>query len=299
MSESWVTAPQTEEQTAYLQAEAVYRNFVYENYMAVNRNLTELMDVLFHAEEPDSDSTFSVLTHIREVLRTRCRYEAAGVEASADADPIAYFLNQSYRGNAALFAATAVEALRSYGIPARYAEGYRCTEEKLAASRGDTLALTGQDRHAWVEVYYDGIGWIAVDVTPGYYYDLVSLQRLVNLPNDVTKTADLSKNDTRADENSESDNPSSGGCPTGADREASLGQAAVGAGGRGFAGGGAGPVGRAAAGNPASAIAPQLPESRCPGAGQAGGEGTLCRADCQGHAGWVGLEHGAAGRLAG
>lgn len=210
MPESWVTAPQTEEQAAYLQAEAVYRNFVYENYMAVNRNLTELMDVLFHAEEPDSDSTFSVLTHIREVLRTRCRYEAAGVEASADADPIAYFLTQSYRGNAALFAATAVEALRSYGIPARYAEGYRCTEEKLAASRGDTLALTGQDRHAWVEVYYDGIGWIAVDVTPGYYYDLVSLQRLVNLPNDVTKTADLSKNDTRADENSESDNPSSG-----------------------------------------------------------------------------------------
>lgn len=132
------------------------------------------------------------------------------MEASADADPIAYFLTQSYRGNAALFAATAVEALRSYGIPARYAEGYRCTEEKLAASRGDTLALTGQDCHAWVEVYYDGIGWIAVDVTPGYYYDLVSLQRLVNLPNDVTKTADLSKNDTRADENSESDNPSSG-----------------------------------------------------------------------------------------
>ena len=58
-------------------------------------------------------------------------------------------------------------------------------------------------------------------------------------------------------------------------------------------------LGRAAAGNSASAIAPQLPESRCPGAGQAGGEGTLCRADCQGRAGWVGLEHGAAGRLAG
>ena len=73
MPESWVTAPQTEEQAAYLQAEAVYRNFVYENYMAVNRNLTELMDVLFHAEEPDSDSTFSVLTHIREVLRRLMR----------------------------------------------------------------------------------------------------------------------------------------------------------------------------------------------------------------------------------
>lgn len=208
--ESWVTNPQTEEQAAYLQAEAVYRNFVYENYTAVNRNLSGLMDALFHEEEPDSDSTFSVLTHIREVLRTRCRYEAAGVEAPADADPIAYFLTQSYRGNAALFASTAVEALRSYGIPARYAEGYRCTEEKLAASRGGALALTGQDRHAWVEVYYDGIGWIGVDVTPGYYYDLVSLQRLVNLPDDVTKTADLSKNDALADEEQGNDEASGG-----------------------------------------------------------------------------------------
>ena len=206
--ESWVTNPQTQEQTAYLQAEAVYRNFVYENYTAVNRNLSGLMDVLFHEEEPDSDSTFSVLTHIREVLRTRCRYDAGGVEAPADADPIAYFLTQSYRGNAALFASAAVEALRSYGIPARYAEGYRCTEEKLIPSGGDAVSLTGRDRHAWVEVYYDGIGWIAVDVTPGYYYDLVALQRLVNLPDDVTKTADLSKNDTLADENGESDSPS-------------------------------------------------------------------------------------------
>lgn len=198
--DSWVTNPSNEAQTRYLQAEAVYRNFVYENYTAVDGKLAGLMDVVFHETEPDSDSTFSVLTHIREVLRSRYRYDGEGLEVPAGEEPIAYFLTQSHRGNAAFFASAAVEALRSYGIPARYAEGYRCTEEKLTEAQGSAVTLTGQDRHAWVEIYYDGIGWIPVDVTPGYYYDLVTLQRLVSLPDDVTKTADLNQNDTLANE---------------------------------------------------------------------------------------------------
>lgn len=207
--ESWVTNPQTEAQKDYLASEAVYREFVYESYTGVDASLAELMDILFHDEEPDSDSTFSVLTHVREVLRNRCRYDGAGVEIPAGEEPIAYFLTRSRRGNAALFASAAVEALRSYGIPARYAEGYYCPVARLTEAQGAAATLTGQDRHAWVEVYYDGIGWIAVDVTPGYYYDLVSLQRLVNLPEDVTKTADLNKNDFLADEKPSKDGASS------------------------------------------------------------------------------------------
>ena len=198
--ESWVTKPRTEAQESYLRSEAVYRDFVYENYTAVDSGLSGLMNVLFHETEPESDSTFSVLTHVREVLRSRCRYDGGAAESPAEADPIADFLLRSRRGNAALFASAAVEALRSYGIPARYAEGYRCPEARLAASADGWVTLTGQDRHAWVEIYFDGIGWIGVDVTPGCYYDLVSLQKLVSLPEDVTKTADLTKNDALADE---------------------------------------------------------------------------------------------------
>ena len=197
--ESWVTSPRTEAQESYLRSEAVYRDFVYENYTTVDSGLSGLMDVLFHETEPESDSTFSVLTHVREVLRSRCRYDAEA-ESPAEEDPIADFLLRSRRGNATLFASAAVEALRSYGIPARYAEGYRCPEARLASSDDGWVTLTGQDRHAWVEIYFDGIGWIGVDVTPGCYYDLVSLQKLVSLPDDVTKTADLTKNDALADE---------------------------------------------------------------------------------------------------
>ena len=31
------------------------------------------------------------------------------------------------------------------------------------------------------EVYFDGIGWLPVDATPGFYYDNVTLQQMVEL----------------------------------------------------------------------------------------------------------------------
>ena len=40
----------------------------------------------------------------------------------------------------------------------------------------------------WAEVYFDGIGWLPVDVTPGYYYDAVKLQQMVATPDMVQKT---------------------------------------------------------------------------------------------------------------
>lgn len=39
VAESWVSSPQTEEQTAYAEAESVYRSFVYDAYTAVDEDL--------------------------------------------------------------------------------------------------------------------------------------------------------------------------------------------------------------------------------------------------------------------
>ena len=83
------------------------------------------------------------------------------------------------------------EALRVHGIPARYVEGYYLFSAAVAKGENGTVSLSGQDAHAWVEVYFDGIGWLPVDVTPGYYYDAVTLCQMVALPDTVKKTAAL------------------------------------------------------------------------------------------------------------
>ena len=80
-------------------------------------------------------------------------------------DPLQWFLTTSRTGNQMLYASAAVEAFRAHGIPARY-----------------------------VEVYFDGVGWKAVDVTPGYYYNVETLQKMVNTPEQIKKNAALKNN---------------------------------------------------------------------------------------------------------
>ena len=75
-------------------------------------------------------------------------------------DPLQWFLTTSRTGNQMLYASAAVEAFRAHGIPARY-----------------------------VEVYFDVVGWKAVDVTPGYYYNVATLQKMVNTPEQIKKNA--------------------------------------------------------------------------------------------------------------
>ena len=61
----------------------------------------------------------------------------------------------------------------------------------MAESTEKTVTLTGKDSHAWVEVYFDGVGWLSLDVTPGYYYDAVSLQQMIGMPEQASKNAAL------------------------------------------------------------------------------------------------------------
>lgn len=186
VAEGWVTDPVNADQSRYLQAEAVYRNFVYEHDTTVDPDLAELMNELFWNDEDIAGGIYSAVTHIREVLRNTVSYTEHPAAAPEGADPIRYFLTESKTGNEMLYAATAVEALRAYGIPARYAEGYYLSAED---SRTGTATVTASNAHAWVEVYFDGIGWLNVDVTPGYFYDTLSLQQMVALPDDIEKTS--------------------------------------------------------------------------------------------------------------
>lgn len=194
--EDWISNPETEEQQQYVKAEKYYRDFVYEKYLTVDENLAPILEELFWTDyEPENDGTYEAVTQVRKVLQDELKYDSQASEyAERTEDPLHAFLTGKKSGNAVLYASAAVEALRSHSIPARYVEGYYVSASEIEQSDSGMVSVTGQNAHAWVEVYFDGIGWMPIDVTPGYYYDALTLQQMIALPDAVRKTAILEKN---------------------------------------------------------------------------------------------------------
>ncbi len=77
--------------------------------------------------------------------------------------PLASFLLEDRRGYCQQFSGAMALLLRMDGIPARVAAGFLAGSRERAGGR---FLLTAQDAHAWVEVYFAGIGWVAFDPTP-------------------------------------------------------------------------------------------------------------------------------------
>ena len=200
IAEEWLAQPDSQQQQEYVNAEAVYRNFVYDNYTTVTKDYYDLMNSLFWDNyDLQTEGVYGAVSRIREILRSELTYNENLQEVPDDEDPLLWYLTKTHQGNAVIYASTAVFALRAHGIPARYVEGYYISSSDFADSPSGQVTLNGDNTHAWVEVYFDGIGWQPIDVTPGYYYEAAALQQMVNSPDSVHKTASIDD-----DKNSES-----------------------------------------------------------------------------------------------
>ena len=127
---------------AYADMEMDYRKFVKKHYMSVDKKEKEE----FSEEFDEKKSKLSDITdNIRIVLSELGEKEPEWISAD--------------------YASTGTMMYRWFNVPARYVEGY------LVQGKGK-INVTAGDAHAWVEIYKEGVGWIPVDVTPGYYKEL-------------------------------------------------------------------------------------------------------------------------------
>lgn len=96
--------------------------------------------------------------------------ERAPVEEGYDGtgmDVIAKFLTVK-SGYCIHFASAMAVMARSLGIPARVAVGFQPgSSYDTGFQGGDTYEVTSHDFHAWPELYFDGIGWVPFEPTPG------------------------------------------------------------------------------------------------------------------------------------
>lgn len=98
--------------------------------------------------------------------------DLSGVDASLDG--VENFLRNTKQGYCVQFASAAALILREYGIPVRYVEGYIATNLQKAGKADFVYGgyVHDYEAHAWIEVYFDGVGWIQYETTPQYYTGL-------------------------------------------------------------------------------------------------------------------------------
>lgn len=97
---------------------------------------------------------------IERYLAENYHYTLEGGYPEGNADFVSWFLLESGEGYCSYFASAMAVMCRIAGLPTRYVEGYY-----VQAQPGGETLVTGQNAHAWVEVYFNGLGWVAFDPT--------------------------------------------------------------------------------------------------------------------------------------
>lgn len=144
--------------TEYSSAEAEYRAYVYENYLALPEAARSSM-LEIAAEAGISAESADVIGRVAAFIQSSAEYDLSVTGFDSD-DYAVYFLREAKRGYCTHFATAAAVMYRALGIPARVVDGFA-----VSAKAGEYVNVYRSDEHAWVEVYIDGLGWLPVEVT--------------------------------------------------------------------------------------------------------------------------------------
>jgi transglutaminase-like putative cysteine protease len=104
-------------------------------------------------------TTYDAVLRIQEYLRSTYRYDE---RPPARKYPLQAFLFQDGIGYCQQFSGAMALLLRMNGIPARVAAGFASGTQ----DGRNTYAVRDTDAHSWVEVWFEGIGWVPFDPTP-------------------------------------------------------------------------------------------------------------------------------------
>ncbi len=160
-----VPADFEEERDKYAELQDVYMDEIRTAYTQVpEEKLPRLVQLVkaYPLTEINDITSFILYT-----LST-CTYSLTPGWAPLNEDIVEYFLFDNREGFCEQFAAAATLMYRLYGVPARYASGYRALPDAFAWTDEDgwEARLTDEDAHAWVEIFLPDYGWTPVEVTP-------------------------------------------------------------------------------------------------------------------------------------
>jgi transglutaminase-like putative cysteine protease len=120
----------------------------------------QIADEWTQGEASDYDKVLAIQQHFHT---DGFRYDAS-VEFADDADALLTFLTQTKNGFCQQYATAMGVLVRELGLPARIAIGYQAGTLQDDGS----YLVQSKNAHAWVEVFFEGYGWLQFEPTPGH-----------------------------------------------------------------------------------------------------------------------------------
>lgn len=106
------------------------------------------------------DNDYDRAAAVEAWLAANCRYTLEPGYPDVERDFVSQFVLETREGYCSYFASAMAVMCRIAGVPARYVEGY-------FVPAGEDVTVTGENAHAWAEVYFNGVGWVAFDPSTG------------------------------------------------------------------------------------------------------------------------------------
>ncbi len=140
---------------------------IAERFLALPDDLPEIVTSEAERITADSTSRFESMLALQDHFR-QFDYSVRLGARNPDLDPIEQFLDERV-GFCQQFAGTFALMARHLGAPARVAVGFTWGDPIGPPDEDGftTYSVSGRQTHAWPEVWFEGLGWVAFEPTPG------------------------------------------------------------------------------------------------------------------------------------
>jgi hypothetical protein len=149
---------------SYIEMLAKRSDVIREEYTKLPDSLPQRVYALAKEITVNDTTTYDRMKSIERYLN-QFTYTTQVQKVPKNSDFVDNFLFKEKKGYCTYFASAMAVLGRCIGVPTRYVEGFYFDPSK---SKQNTCNVNNSNAHAWVEVYFNGVGWIPFEPTPGY-----------------------------------------------------------------------------------------------------------------------------------
>lgn len=137
----------------------------YSKYLSIPQTVPDRVKTLAVSITKNEFSMYDKVKAIEQYLSKNYKYSYTPGNLPEGRDFVDYFLFDVKEGYCTYYATAMCILTRCIGIPSRYVEGYILPPTPI---KDNLYEVTNQQAHAWVEVYFEGIGWIQFEPTSSF-----------------------------------------------------------------------------------------------------------------------------------